>query len=293
VIETNQVQIVFDVFILLGGVFAYVSYVRSKRLDALKWIHEVFEKFNFDPEFQKGKELLDFDYDTRVKPLVEAWVIEKNAAIPVDKRCDLLAIDQYLNHFEHLSYLKEEHQVYEEDLNAYFGYWLGLLSEPERGGVRRYLAHAGYERLASYTKAHDETVEYLFVYGSLKSGCREQVKDIGNIASKLRLIGTSEITGTLYDFGDYPGLVLNSSGQTIKGEVYAIDDLEVLRSLDAYEEFYPVDQEPSEFVRTCIQMDVVLKTGRRDPTDTWIYVYAKDVTDVPVVEGGTWLCVAV
>jgi gamma-glutamylcyclotransferase (GGCT)/AIG2-like uncharacterized protein YtfP len=71
----------------------------------------------------------------------------------------------------------------------------------------------------------------VFVYGTLRRG--------GAIAMPVRFpnsqfIADAKVTGSLYDLGDYPGLVLNKSNSSVTGEVYEIDD-KTLNELDDFE----------------------------------------------------------
>jgi GrpB-like predicted nucleotidyltransferase (UPF0157 family)/gamma-glutamylcyclotransferase (GGCT)/AIG2-like uncharacterized protein YtfP len=72
--------------------------------------------------------------------------------------------------------------------------------------------------------------QYLFVYGMLRTGGGHSMADH---APGSRFIAAVEINGSLYDMGDYPGLVLGGAGKVI-GEIYAVDD-ETLEQLDDFE----------------------------------------------------------
>ena len=52
------------------------------------------------------------------------------------------------------------------------------------------------------------------------------------------LIGTATVMGRLYDFGSYPGLVVDSKGMPVVGEVYAIEEA-LVSVLDEIENVYP------------------------------------------------------
>lgn len=47
-------------------------------------------------------------------------------------------------------------------------------------------------------------------------------------------IADAKVSGSLYDLGAYPGLVLNESNSLVIGEVYEVDD-ETLNELDRFE----------------------------------------------------------
>jgi len=71
----------------------------------------------------------------------------------------------------------------------------------------------------------------VFVYGTLRRG--------GARAMSIRFpnskfIADAKVSGSLYDLGAYPGLLLNESNSLVIGEVYEVDD-ETLNKLDDFE----------------------------------------------------------
>ena len=71
----------------------------------------------------------------------------------------------------------------------------------------------------------------VFVYGTLRRG--------GARAMSIRFpdskfIAAANVSGSLYDLGPYPGLLLNESNSLVIGEVYEVDD-EILNKLDDFE----------------------------------------------------------
>jgi gamma-glutamylcyclotransferase (GGCT)/AIG2-like uncharacterized protein YtfP len=51
---------------------------------------------------------------------------------------------------------------------------------------------------------------------------------------RARFIAEAKVSGSLYDLGAYPGLLLNESNSLVTGEVYEVDD-ELLNELDDFE----------------------------------------------------------
>lgn len=49
-----------------------------------------------------------------------------------------------------------------------------------------------------------------------------------------KFVAPAKVSGSLYDLGEYPGLVLNESNSPVTGEVYEVDD-ELLNELDEFE----------------------------------------------------------
>lgn len=64
-----------------------------------------------------------------------------------------------------------------------------------------------------------ERQNYLFVYGTLRSGLNTAVKKL--IAKDVERMGESEIPGRLYDIGEYPGaLPVTNKKAVLSGEKY-------------------------------------------------------------------------
>lgn len=71
----------------------------------------------------------------------------------------------------------------------------------------------------------------VFVYGTLRRG------SAGAMSLRFpdsKFIAEAQVSGSLYDLGAYPGLILNESGSMVVGEVYEVDD-ELLKKLDEFE----------------------------------------------------------
>ena len=95
----------------------------------------------------------------------------------------------------------------------------------------------------------------VFVYGTLRRG--------GARAMSIRFpnskfIADAKVSGSLYDLGAYPGLLLNEPNSLVTGEMYEVDD-EILNQLDEIEA-------SSNYWRK--QVEISLATHRRI---CWIY----------------------
>jgi gamma-glutamylcyclotransferase (GGCT)/AIG2-like uncharacterized protein YtfP len=71
----------------------------------------------------------------------------------------------------------------------------------------------------------------VFVYGTLRQG---GVRAMPEIFPDSKFVGTAKVSGSLYDMGAYPGLVLDESKPLVVGEVYEVDD-GILNKLDDIE----------------------------------------------------------
>jgi gamma-glutamylcyclotransferase (GGCT)/AIG2-like uncharacterized protein YtfP len=126
-------------------------------------------------------------------------------------------------------------------------------------------------------------VEYLFVYGSLKS--TQPANEGTDLMKSSNLIGDATVPGRLYDFGDFSGAVIDvQSRDQIHGEIFQLPDpaAENLKALDAYEEFDPSNPQQSLFVRRTIS--AMLSDGRR--LNCWIYVYNREPGAARQILGG-------
>ncbi len=74
--------------------------------------------------------------------------------------------------------------------------------------------------------------EHLFLYGTLLPG--QAPAEVSGVMRQLRRIGKATMRGSIYDLGEYPGAILNTtSNNLISGEVFVIPhDPSVLKQLD-------------------------------------------------------------
>lgn len=118
---------------------------------------------------------------------------------------------------------------------------------------------------------------HLAVYGTLK---REFDLPIMNkLNSALTYERECIIPGKIYDFDRYPALVLGAG--KVKAELYKINDLSVLKQLDAYE---AVDNEHDKwpgFKRS----KIILIEPR---ISCWVYEYTGSLEGISLVESGEW-----
>jgi gamma-glutamylcyclotransferase (GGCT)/AIG2-like uncharacterized protein YtfP len=127
-------------------------------------------------------------------------------------------------------------------------------------------------------------MRYVFVYGTLRAG---ELNDIGHAAARHwldapRLIGTAAVNGRLYDFGTYPGLVLDAFAGPVRGDVYVVDDA-LVPVLDEIEEVYPgVDG-------LFTSREVNVAVGGGVVRCLFYPVDAQSVVGLPQIESGDWI----
>ncbi len=108
----------------------------------------------------------------------------------------------------------------------------------------------------------------VFVYGTLKKGF-----SLHNFLSESVLICEDSITGTMYDLGPYPSIILE--GGKVHGEVYEITP-KTLKILDTVEGY------PSHYKRTEVTTDKGLKVL------VYYYQSKKYLNDRNVVKSGIY-----
>ncbi|HEX4758836.1 MAG TPA: gamma-glutamylcyclotransferase family protein [Terracidiphilus sp.] len=125
---------------------------------------------------------------------------------------------------------------------------------------------------------------YLFAYGTLQPAYARPA--IAHAIAKLRPIGQGSANGVLYDLGGYPGAVLDSStDQTITGLVLQLpEDDNVLREIDAYEEFDPDARDSSQFIRVLTSVALVMG----GTLQCWIYVYNRNPGSARILSDGVY-----
>jgi len=127
--------------------------------------------------------------------------------------------------------------------------------------------------------------EHLFLYGTLIPS--EAPKEIAPIVKRFRRLGSAHVRGRLYDFGEFPGAILDPSSRTmIHGELVALpSDAGILQALDRYEEFDPVDPKKSLFIRKKAKVRMANGSSR----EGWVYVYNRPLGNAKLVRGGDYI----
>lgn len=134
-----------------------------------------------------------------------------------------------------------------------------------------------------------EDPKLLAVYGSLVPGGRTwdaflehaHTKGEPDIATRMEVVGSGTVSGTLHDLGAYPGIV--QGRDTVTVTLVRIASEADLALLDEYEEFEPASPQTSEYVRefwpVCVEGGSI---------GAWVYVYRYPVPEDRIVEHGDW-----
>jgi gamma-glutamylcyclotransferase (GGCT)/AIG2-like uncharacterized protein YtfP len=116
-------------------------------------------------------------------------------------------------------------------------------------------------------------------YGSLMQSQGMQ-RDL-RIADQVELVGPCQIFGTLYDLGDYPGLI-ESATDRVQAELYRIKDPAVLALLDVYEDYDPNKEASSLYLRRMVRLAT-------PDLDCWVYFYNREVFESQRLLTGSWV----
>ena len=124
----------------------------------------------------------------------------------------------------------------------------------------------------------------VFVYGTLRAG---EINDISEAAARHdieepTLLGTATVRGRLFDFGAYPGLVLDEVGPPVSGDVYEIDP-DLIAVLDEIEQVYPGVEGLFVAHEVTLEVDGIAMACRFYP------VTKSAVKGLPEIRSGDWV----
>lgn len=121
-------------------------------------------------------------------------------------------------------------------------------------------------------------MSYFAFYGSLMRTFDTQTNL--NIRHQLQFVQVCTLHGTLYDLGEYPGLVLGNG--FVKAELYEVLDPRVMRALDQFECYDPDAPAGSLYTRSCVRL-------AKPNVDAWVYFYQQSVEEKQRITNGDWL----
>lgn len=294
-------QGVAAVAIVLGGFFAWVKYRQAKRIESIKWITDMGSHFyQFDKIDAQTRYDFEYEFFNTFAPAMEKWLVYPERMDAAEK-WQLTCADSVLNFFELICHVSEKDcYLHQADREATFQYWFDdVIRHGQNHVLMRLYVQFGFENLRKRTGIPHQTSTYIAVYGTLMSGVTAQISDPvlraeAEQAKQLlgRFVGPCEIPGTLYDLGQYPGLVLGSES-TVYGELYElpfggfnsnglIQFREHIAKLDVYEGYDPAHHAGSEYIRRYVMLRSPLDTG------AWVYVLNTEWnagTQVPLPSG--------
>jgi pyruvate carboxylase len=126
--------------------------------------------------------------------------------------------------------------------------------------------------------------EYLFVYGTLRRDCGNDLHRL--IARNSDYIGMATYQGQMYQVAEYPGIIPSDNAKDqVVGELYLLSNtIKLLNVLDEYEEYNAEKPSESLFVRE--QVKVSLK-GKE--IETYAYLYNKKIDPKTRIASGDYV----
>jgi pyruvate carboxylase len=114
--------------------------------------------------------------------------------------------------------------------------------------------------------------EYLFVYGTLRRDCGNDLHRL--IARNSDYVGMASYQGKMYQLKDYPGIISSENPQDqVVGELYLLSNtIKLLNVLDEYEEFDVENEDKSLFIRTKVKVNL-----KGEKIETYAYLYNRQV----------------
>jgi gamma-glutamylcyclotransferase (GGCT)/AIG2-like uncharacterized protein YtfP len=123
---------------------------------------------------------------------------------------------------------------------------------------------------------------YLFVYGTLLNGNNSYG---AYLQQHCTLLQSGKLRGRLYDIGEYPGAIPDTSAdQCVHGSIYLIDEPEkILAFIDDYEGFGPNQDQPNLFIRIMVSVETT-----DAPIECWVYIYNLPIAGLMLIESGRY-----
>lgn len=122
---------------------------------------------------------------------------------------------------------------------------------------------------------------FLFVYGSLRPDMQNDMAS--RLSAESVSMGKIQVSGLLFDLGEYPGLIQAEAGRMVEGYLLRLYSLDTFDWLDEYEAYCPEDKNGSLFVRK----QVLVRHGCKELM-TNLYFYNKEIGSARLVESGCW-----
>lgn len=123
---------------------------------------------------------------------------------------------------------------------------------------------------------------FLFVYGLLRIDLQNTTAEL--LRRHADYLGQGYVNGRLFDIGEYPGLTLDKKNNyEVKGDVFLLNDLEMLNALDDFEGIGDAYSEPYEYERRKIR--VYVNNGM---LSCWAYLYNWPVSNSKEILSGDY-----
>ncbi len=141
---------------LLTALFGLHNYYRQTKLEKLKWIQQLYEKFYNTDQYRLIRQKIDFDNLDDLLPLLQKDETEsRNFTL---EQCNQLdQFTDYLNFFEWIAFSEKKGQLSYNDLDVMFNYYLArivIIDKRHQGQIGKYMKDNGYEQLFRLLSDH-------------------------------------------------------------------------------------------------------------------------------------------
>jgi gamma-glutamylcyclotransferase (GGCT)/AIG2-like uncharacterized protein YtfP len=129
--------------------------------------------------------------------------------------------------------------------------------------------------------------DLLFVYGTLMSTFG--YPNTMQFHAGAGYLGAAQMPGLLYRISWYPGATDRPSESNhfaqswVYGELWRLDDPQLLDMIDRYEECSPNDPSPHEYKRVLRSIQLI---GTSEWQIAWVYLYQRDLQGLERIENG-------
>ena len=129
----------------------------------------------------------------------------------------------------------------------------------------------------------EQTVDYLFVYGTLLDEDNEFAK---HLKDNCTFHDDGRFKGRLYDIGEYPGAIADSNYHSyVYGSIFTINNItKVLKYIDDYEGYGDEQDQPNLFIRQLMGIEAT-----NGIINCWVYLYNLPVDGFKLIESGNYL----
>ena len=127
--------------------------------------------------------------------------------------------------------------------------------------------------------------EYIFVYGTLRKNSNGPKSHL--LSDYCQYIADGYILGSLYDLGDYPGVLVDEGPECrVYGECFKLENSGVvLGELDEWEECSASFPDPKLYLRRSCRVTL---DGKQE-VKAWVYIYNRDVSRHIHIRSGDYL----
>lgn len=248
-------QISFNIGAAFAGFWAIYQYIKNRRTDAVKWTQQLFEDFYILDHFNAGRNMLEYEYFDKVVPILRMRVVDRDILLTNNFRNELAELDKLLNYFEHLIYLEQSRVIHQQDRKVFFEYWFGLINEPNKGSLRRYLKKCGYERLAAETNTQaDELVLVSSLFLDSPAG-QQLVQDSEFIEDMSEEVFLDELENGAFKIGLLPN----------RQKIFRVENPASIRKIDDFFSFRRGEDNMVDLQRVCMQIG-------KDKKDVWVHI---------------------